>query len=236
MGNCPNIQDNIMRYLDDSLAPDEHQALREHLAQCSACAKAWAQMGLLEEIVKDAFHPETDVQEAVTQVTHRLAQQRCVPVQPVSGWIRRYASMAAILLIGVALGLMFQATLQQSTLFARRVPVAMQVAEVKGTVLVRHRDSQVWYLLKSDVSIYLGDTFYSTANSDFVLSLDHTNQIEVAQNSMLTLESADKKTQFYLEHGQCTPVLDGPHGPFFIRTPNGRMEALGTEFTVKVTE
>jgi ferric-dicitrate binding protein FerR (iron transport regulator) len=51
---------------------------------------------------------------------------------------------------------------------------------------------------------------------------------------MLALTSYNGQTQFFLEHGECTANLEGPHGPFFISTPHGRVEALGTEFTVTV--
>ena len=116
-------------------------------------------------------------------------------------------------------------------------PLAIQVAQVNGTVMVKRRNVQDWQVLTPDSAIYLGDTFHTTATSGLVLGLDEDAQVKVAQNSMLVVESFDdEKTEFYLEHGQCTPVLNGPHGPFFIRTPHGRMEALGTEFTVKVKE
>jgi ferric-dicitrate binding protein FerR (iron transport regulator) len=52
---------------------------------------------------------------------------------------------------------------------------------------------------------------------------------------MLVLELFNGETQFFLEHGECTASLNSPHhGPFFISTPHGQVEALGTEFTVTV--
>jgi ferric-dicitrate binding protein FerR (iron transport regulator) len=58
--------------------------------------------------------------------------------------------------------------------------------------------------------------------------------IELNQNSMLVLKLYNGETQFFLEYGRCTAALESPHPPFFIRTPHGRVEALGTEFTVTV--
>ena len=85
-------------------------------------------------------------------------------------------------------------------------------------------------------NIYLGDTFHSTAKSAFILKLDKESTLELNQNSMLVLRLYNDETQFFLEHGECTASLESPHEPFFISTPNGRMEALGTEFTVTVSD
>jgi ferric-dicitrate binding protein FerR (iron transport regulator) len=198
-------------------------------------------MHLLEEIVRDAVMPESDAQKAAACVTERLSQQQATPTQACATRrfaphrIRQCAAAAALLLIGVGLGFFCRMSWQKPDA-PSLTPVDMQVTELKGTVLVKHQDAQVWQVLNAGSPVYLGDTFHTTATSDFVLRLDKTNRIKVTQNSMLVLEAYGSEIQFYLEHGQCTPELNGPHGPFFIDTPNGRLEALGTEFTVKVTE
>lgn len=242
MNSCPHTHDNLNRHLEGALTSKEEQALREHLAICPACAAAFRQMDLLEDVVRDALVPETDVQEAAARVTERLAQQQETPKQRFAllplgpGRIRPSLAAAALLLVGVGLGFAGRGYWQKPVPRALQ-PVGVKVAEIRGIVLVKHRDAQVWQALNTDSTIYLGDTFHTTATSDLVLNLNETDTIEVTPSSMLALESYDpNETQFYLEHGQCTPVLNGPHGPFFIRTPNGRLEALGTEFTVKVTE
>ena len=113
-----------------------------------------------------------------------------------------------------------------------RVP--LHVTELHGTVLVRHQGYDMWHALERGSDVCLGDTFHSTAKSGFVLQLAKDSTIEVDQNSMLALTSYNGQTQFFLEHGECTASLESPHGRFFIDTPNGRAEALGTEFTVTV--
>lgn len=241
MENCTYTEDTLARYLEGGLTDNEQQALRDHLATCSVCAAALHQFDLVTEVVKDAMVPEGSAQQAVARITKRLerpqaaSMKRIAPFRSGRGWIRQWAAGAALLLIGVGLGVVFQGHRSKPDERVSQERVAIEVAQLRGTVLVKHRDAQVWHVLKSDSAIYLGDTFHTTATSGFVLALDASSQMEVTQNSMLVLESFDDEIQFYLEHGQCTPVLNGPHGPFFIRTPNGRMEALGTEFTVKVT-
>lgn len=235
MNHCPNTQDNIKRCLEGGLNKSDEQALQGHLSKCPACTAAFKQMNLLQEVVKDAVMPETDMQEVAARITQRLAQQQVRATHPMGpSRARQYAGAAAMLLIGVGLGLLSQSWQKPTALVLE--PVDLQVTEIKGVVLVKHQDAQVWEVLHTNSAIYLGDTFYTTATSNVVLGLDKTNSIEVTPNSMLALESYENRIQFYLEHGQCKPVLNDSHGPFFIRTPNGTMEALGTEFTVKVTE
>jgi len=118
------------------------------------------------------------------------------------------------------------------------------VSDLQGTVLVRHAGLDVWDKLELGSIIRLGDKFHSTAKSGFALKLDAKSEVVLNQNSMLVLktykerngvpENQDGRTQFYLEHGECTAALESPHGPFFIDTPHGSVEALGTEFTVTV--
>jgi len=112
--------------------------------------------------------------------------------------------------------------------------VPMKVARLEGTALVKHQDSELWYPLMPGSGIYLGDTFHSAANSAFVLELEDKSMIELNQNSMLVLKLYNGGTQFHLEHGKLAAALESPHSPFFVSTPHGRVEALGTEFTVTV--
>jgi len=244
MDNCPNTQDNLNRHIEGSFTAKQEQALREHLLACPSCAAAFKQMDLLEEVVRDAVMPESDVQAAAARVTECLAEQQanaaqaCATQRIVPARLGQFMAAAALLLMGVGLGFVCQRYGQKPNTHGLKL-TDVRVAEVRGTVLVKHAHAQVWQVLDPNAPIYLGDTLHTTATSDFILSLDKTNTIKVTQNSMLVLESHalyDPATEFYLEHGQCTPVLKGPHGPFFISTPNGRLEALGTEFTVKVTE
>ncbi|MHC4537840.1 MAG: FecR family protein, partial [Planctomycetota bacterium] len=150
------------------------------------------------------------------------------------GWLAgRRASIAAgiLLAIGLTLGFaMGRASIDKPT--GAKVP--MRVAELDGKVLVRHEGLNAWQDLKADSTIHLGDKFHSTTKSEFVLEMDDKSRIEVNQNSMLVLKLYNGETQFFLEHGRCTAALESPHPPFFISTPHGRVEALGTEFTVTV--
>jgi len=120
------------------------------------------------------------------------------------------------------------------TVSAVTTQVSIRASDVQGMVLVRHEGSGLWQALEAGSSIHLGDTFHAAANSACILKLDDESTLELNQNSMLVLKSYNGETQFYLEHGELTAALESPHPPFFISTPHGRVEALGTEFTVTV--
>jgi ferric-dicitrate binding protein FerR (iron transport regulator) len=112
--------------------------------------------------------------------------------------------------------------------------VPIKVAKLEGTVLVKHLDSELWHSMQPGSDIYLGDTFHSAPKSALVLELENRSTLELNQNSMLVLKLYNGETQFYLEHGKLSAALESPHPPFFVSTPHGRVEALGTEFTINV--
>jgi ferric-dicitrate binding protein FerR (iron transport regulator) len=51
---------------------------------------------------------------------------------------------------------------------------------------------------------------------------------------VLSITHHDGRVEFELTHGTMRAVLREGHPPFFVRTPQGRLEALGTDFTVSV--
>ena len=95
MSSCPHTQDNLNWHLEGAFTNIEEQALREHLTTCPACAAAFKQMNLLEEVVRDAVMPETDTQKAAARVTDRLAQQEVTPAQDFEEAFLAYCSKIA---------------------------------------------------------------------------------------------------------------------------------------------
>jgi len=236
MNDCQLCKELIEQYLDGTLTDSQLAELEAHAQECEPCGMEFRRYVLLGETIRDSFAPGLAAERAGASVLAKLAahpQRRCGPSWVLWG---RVAVAACVLLAvgclaGFALGRAGAAREPQRPPLAQ-VPV--QVADVRGTVLVRHQGYDVWHVLEAGSDVCLGDTFHSTAKSDFVLQLAKDSTIEVDQNSMLALTSYNGQTQFFLAHGECTANLESPHGPFFIRTPHGRVEALGTEFTVTV--
>jgi predicted anti-sigma-YlaC factor YlaD len=237
MMTCHIAKDLIERFVDGTIDAGELEKLKTHTQTCEACRQEFHRCSLMQEVVEQALSPRTSAAQARTQIVDRLSVERLpAPIPIRAGWMR--ASLAAGILVAVGLSAGF--VLGRLNPAKPRdplsgTPVSIRVSGIEGTVLVRHKGSDVWQNLSGSSGVYLGDTFHSAAGSGFVLTLeDHKSTIRVSPNSMLALTSYDGETQFFLERGGCKAALESPHGPFFIRTPHGRVEALGTEFTVTV--
>jgi len=241
MSNCKKYKDSIEQYLDGTITDSQLAELESHTQTCESCREEFEQSILLQKTIKDAFSSTISAEQARASVIAKLPEKenhkiRLAGFRPTWFAVKRAAVAAGILLaIGLLMGFVLG---RKNTAEPIRVPLAakvsIQLADLEGTVLVKHQGSDTWQTLTLDSSVHIGDTFHSAANSAFTLKLDAKSKIEVEQNSMLDLKSYNGETQFFLEHGQCKASLESPHGPFFISTPHGRVEALGTEFTVTV--
>jgi predicted anti-sigma-YlaC factor YlaD len=240
MNDCHLFRDLIDEYLDGTLGDARRQELEAHARTCPACAGQLRSSRLMQDVIADAFGPGTGAREAREELLAQLADRRLRPARlPGNPLVapRLAAAAGIVLLAGLSLGFVLgrrgSAGPAQAPLPAR-VPT-MQVAGLAGTVLVRHSGAEVWHTLTPKAAIYVGDTFHAAAGANLTLVVAGQSTVRIDQNSMLVLKSyRNEETQFYLEHGQCQADLKSPHGPFFISTPHGRVEALGTAFTVKV--
>ena len=234
--NCEKNKNLIEKYVDGTISDSELAELEIHTQTCQSCREQFEQCVGLENAVREAFSSRMSSEEAKASVIARLSVEP-KPVQRIQysvGWlVGRRASIAAGILLAIGLTLGFavgRASIDKP--IGAKVP--MRVTGLEGTVLVKHEGLDAWQVLEADSDIHLGDTFHSATRSGFVLEMEDKSTIEVNQNSMLVLKFYNGETQFFLEYGVCTATLESPHPPFFIRTPHGRVEALGTEFTVTV--
>jgi hypothetical protein len=234
--NCEKYTELIEKYLSADIEETELDELKDHVGQCASCRKKYGQLGRLEKIVKKAFSSATTAEQASDIILSKLPETQRGP-STVLLFSKQMAVAASIFLaVGLFSGFVlgkFNADKQISVPMAAKVP--MKVARLEGIVLVKHMDSELWHPLSSDSEIYLGDTFHSGPKSVLVLELlENQSTLELNQNSMLVLKLYNGETQFHLEHGKLAAALESPHPPFFVSTPHGRVEALGTEFTVNV--
>jgi predicted anti-sigma-YlaC factor YlaD len=240
MNDCDRFRDLIDEYLDGTLSDSRRQELEAHARTCRDCAGQLRSSRLMQEVIADAFVPGTVAQEARDELLTKLADRQLRPARQAGNLLvaaRLAVAAGIVLLAGLSLGYVLG---RQGSAGPAPAPLppqvsSMRVADLAGTVLVRHDGAEVWHTLTPEATIHVGDTFHAAAQSKLTLAVADKSTIQVDQNSMLILQSCnDNETQFYLEHGQCTASLKSPHGPFFISTPHGRVEALGTEFTVTV--
>ncbi len=235
--NCEKYKNLINEYIEGTISNEQAEELKRHTETCERCREEFEQCTVLEYAVREAFSTSSSAEEGKASVMARLSAEPNTAVgrtqYNLTWFTGRRASIAAGILLAIGLTLGF-AMGRASTDKPTGAKVPMRVAKLDGTVLVRHEGLNAWQPLKADSTIHLGDTFHSTARSAFVLEMEDTSTIEVNQNSMLVLKFYNGETQFFLEYGRCTAALESPHPRFFIGTPHGRVEALGTEFTVTV--
>ena len=233
--SCEKYTELIEKYLSAEIEVAELDELKEHIGQCASCCKKFENIGRLEEVVKGSFSSATTAKQASDTILSKLPATQ-VARAPVVLFSKQLAVAASIFLaVGLLSGFIlgkFNADKLTEEPTAKKVP--MKVARLEGTVLVKHRDSELWYPILTGSDIYLGDTFHSASKSVLVLELENQSTLELNQNSMLVLKLYNGETQFHLEHGKLAAALESPHPPFFVSTPHGRVEALGTEFTVNV--
>jgi len=239
--NCEKYKKLIEKYVEGAISDEQIAELTTHAETCQWCREEFEQCRALEDAVKEAFSSRMSAEEARESVLARLSAEPKPVARRIryrADWLtgRRVAIAASILLaVGLTLGFAVgRASYEKPADAPVTAQVPMRVVELDGTVLVRHKGYDVWQVLKADSTIHLGDTFHSATKSGFVLEMEDKSTIEVNQNSMLVLKFYNGETQFFLEYGRCTAALESPHPPFFIGTPHGRVEALGTEFTVTV--
>lgn len=239
MKNCDDYKNLIEKYLDGMITDDELSRLQEHIEECTSCRSEFDRSTQLKDAIKKAFSSQRTAEQAGASLVVRLSTDDRRPLKnptiPVFTGKRTAVAAVICLAAGVLLGFALDRA-DKPVIPTLNADVPIQVGKIEGTVLVRHDGSDIWQALVTDSKIRLGDTFHSATKSTCVLELDPNSTLELDQNSMLVLKSYNGKTEFNLEHGELIADLESPHGPFFINTPHGRVEALGTEFTVKVTD
>ncbi|MHC4496401.1 MAG: FecR domain-containing protein [Planctomycetota bacterium] len=240
--NCEECKNVIEEYLDGTISDEQSAELKIHAEKCESCRADLGRCELMQDAIKEAFSSSTAAVQAKASLVARLSAEpnRLVSARHTGAWLAgRQAAVAAGIVLGVGLFLGFalgRAGIGKTVRRPVTAQVPIRVGQLEGTVLVRHQGSEVWQTLEVGSNVYLGDTFHSAAQSACALELNDESTLELNQNSMLVLKLYNGQTQFFLEHGECTASLESPHGPFFISTPHGRVEALGTEFTVTVID
>ncbi len=233
--NCEKYNELIEKYLNLEIKDTDLGELKDHTGRCASCRKKLENIGKLEEVVRGAFSSATTAERAAQTIMSKLPSTR-VASSPVKLFSKQMAVAASIfLVVGLLSGFVlarFNAEKLTEVPTATKVPI--KVARLEGTVLVKHQDSELWHPMQPGCDIYLGDTFHSAPKSALVLELENQSTLELNKNSMLVLKLYNGGTQFHLEHGKLAASLESPHPPFFVSTPHGRVEALGTEFTVTV--
>jgi len=238
--NCTECKNLIEKYMDGMIDDTQLEAVRQHAQQCSTCRAEFEAVGNMQGVLKGALAGGISAGQAKDAILSEVASGRIKadrttfsPAVSVGRWasIAAGIALAGGLLLGLALSKVSEPRLAAPD---KALLVPIEIRSLEGTVLVKHSNLQTWEELKSSASVYLGDVFHSAAKSGFVLTFKDGSTMELNPNTTLTLKLYNGGTEFYLEHGVVAAALNNPHPSFVVSTPHGRVEALGTEFTVSV--
>jgi len=229
---CKAYETSFQRYTEGILTQQAQEDLQQHIKTCSACLAAYREFSHMQEILKDSLNPPTACRQTISLAIADIdiPAQRHVPARLSLVPLLRYGTAAAVfLVIGLFLG-----SQQSPHPTSQEDPLTIAVSQLQGDVLVRHAWETGWTKMTPAESIYRGDAFRSLHQASLVLSLGKNNTVSLDENSSLDLLEYNGKTEFGITYGTVKATLDGPHEPFFISTPQGHFEALGTEFIVRV--
>ncbi|MHC4891073.1 MAG: anti-sigma factor family protein, partial [Planctomycetota bacterium] len=171
---CEKYKNLIEQYVDGTISDEQLSELKTHAEECASCREEFDGCVLLEDVVRQAFSSRTSVEQARDSVVAKLsaeANRWQRGSRYVAGWLagKRTAIAASILLaVGLSLGFaMGRAGIFKRTKAPLTAQVPIRIGGLEGTVLVRHKGSDLWQVLETGSNVYLGDTFHSAAKSAF---------------------------------------------------------------------
>jgi len=232
--NCEKYKKLIEKYLDGIISDMELADLKSHAQSCSSCEKEFERSKTLQAVIAESFSGKISVEDAAEAVLSKLTDKKIGFPTKVS--FARWMAVAASILIMVSLLSGFYlgrfSNVQTGLPLTAKTP--LRITSLEGVVLVKHEGAALWGKLEPQSTVYVGDTFHSTAKAVFVMEFEDKSTVKLNQNSMLVLKKYNGGALFNLEQGELAAALNSPHPSFVVSTPNGRVEALGTEFTVSV--
>lgn len=229
---CKAYTSIFQQYMEGILEQAAQEDLQQHIKTCPACNSAHREFSRMRTVLVDSLNPPSTGRQMVSQAITSLeikAPKTSTTHRTLAPFLKYGAAAAVFLTMGLYIG-----SRQFPNLVPQQKPLSMTVSELQGDVLVRHNWESAWKKMTPEEALYKGDKFLSLHQASLVLSLDPNNTVSLNENSSLDLLEHNGRTEFEITYGTVKAKLDGPHEPFFISTPQGRFEALGTEFIVRV--
>lgn len=227
--NCQKIQELFKLYLTGDIDNNQFAEVKEHTEDCGECRDELEKMDIFKSSVKSAYSADMAESGAKDSIINRLPDRK----QANRLTVLKYAAAAILLFIFGLFSGLFMADMEMGV-SGQGKPVGVQISSKEGTILIKRAGSDEYAAFDPDAEIYVGDTLQTFARSGCVFQMQDESTIEIKANTSLTFRSFDEKIDLYLDAGQAHADLNSPHKPFFVTTPYGKAEALGTEFTVTV--
>ncbi len=239
MVNCKYYQNLISKYLDGIIEPGELETLQLHLGECLSCQQEFRDIKRVQELIRDSYRlasQASNTKDKVLSAIEANPANKKKTVFRIHPWFAYPVAACLLLVLGAWAGFYLgqNRTLLPHAGTGTEEPAAIEIRQLEGMVLVKHQDANIWQELQPQTKIFRGDRLETMGKSRLALVLDDGSAVEMDHSSSLTLHSYNGMIEFGLQYGSVKAVLDSPHEPFFISTPQGRIEALGTEFVVIV--
>ena len=92
-------------YINETLSPDQHQLVDQHLKQCLVCRREWLVLHKLADALIESSAMETASAASFAQLRHQLAPQQSAKVVPINT-IKRRIPFSALAGFGLAASLL----------------------------------------------------------------------------------------------------------------------------------
>jgi hypothetical protein len=233
--SCKPYQIKFQNYTEGIITPHDLEDLQRHSKQCKECGRSFEEFRQMQEMLTDSLGNQNN-SNAKKKLSAKIAQQNIAYPRPVRSqfgsarWLGYAAAAGFFLAIGVLIGSWDKI----QVISKQPKSLAISISNLQGDILIKHPWEISWKTLAANEPIYKGDAFLSLNQSAVRLVLGPNKYVELDQNSSLNLMQYNGQTEFGIAYGTVKSSLDGPHEPFFISTPQGRLQALGTEFIVRV--
>jgi len=233
--NCARYQAMIEAYESGELESSQLELLIAHAESCPSCRAAFDACRKTETLVRSAFRTTTSPAAAREMVLARIEDVSPAVAPAARIHAKRWhvpVAAAAALLIGVMIG----AAVTRWATAARPAgqPVALSIAKLNGTVLQKHKGSSTWAELTPDARLYVGDDLQTLSGATLALALQNKSTMRLEGGTNLLVKEYNGEAEFVLGSGSLRATLTSPHPSFVIRTPQGLIRALGTDFAVSV--
>ena len=103
---CEAVREMLGAYLDGELDANAEFQMRNHLADCEECTKAYHRLQSLRQAIRDTAVYYTAPRELETQIRSSLRPEK-LERKPNRLKVREWIALAASVLIAVSLGLNF---------------------------------------------------------------------------------------------------------------------------------
>lgn len=244
---CPEYRDLMQAFLEGAIDAEQRQRLDEHARECNACREEYERIQLAETALRSSLAPWTSATQAVRMIEAAIARRPELPSREHErpSWWSWRSPAAAAAAIALAVGLLTgygvsrlhgpAGSLETAVSMPERSPaLPIRIAELKGRILVKRSEASIWQELSIASAVRTGDVLQASPGSRLELAFEDGSNLQLAANSQLSFDRFDGGTQLELAVGTMKASLNSPHPPFVVVTPSGRLEALGTEFTVTV--